>query len=376
MPEQPHVPASSKPLIVVTGSSGIIGSAVIRALLSQYAMVGFDRPGPPYPPPQAECVSVDLRDCDTLDYGMARLRYAYGDRIASVIHLAAYYDFSGEPSDLYDDITVRGTERLLAALEGFEVEQFIFSSTMLVHQPSEPGKLIHEGGRLIGTWAYPQSKIDTEQVIHARRGRIPAVFLRIAGVYTDICDSIPLARQMQRIYENRLTSHLYPGDASRGQAFIHIDDLVDAIVRTVERRQYLPPATAFLIGEPETYSYQQLQRRLGQLMHGEDDWTTQSIPKTIAKTGAWVQDQIPGLEEPFIKPWMIDRADDHYELDITRARSVLGWQPKRRLINVLPHMVGALLQDPAGWYKRHGLEWPKESAIATDVSGFLKPGCQ
>jgi nucleoside-diphosphate-sugar epimerase len=360
MPEQPQVPASAKPLIIVTGSSGIIGSAVIRALVARYAMAGFDRPGPPYPPPEAECISVNIRDRDTLDYGMERLHYAYGDRIASVIHLAAYYDFSGEPSDLYEEITVRGTERLIAALDSFEVEQFIFSSTMLVHQPSEPGKLINEEGPLLGTWAYPQSKIDTEQVIHACRGRIPAVFLRIAGVYTDTCDSIPLAHQMQRIYENRLTSHVYPGDASRGQAFIHLDDLVDAIVRTVDRRQYLPSETAFLIGEPETYSYQQLQDRFGQLIHGEDDWSTQSIPKTIAKTGAWLQDQIPGLEDPFIKPWMIDRADDHYELDITRARSVLGWQPTRRLIDTLPHMVGALLQDPAKWYKRHDLELPND----------------
>jgi hypothetical protein len=31
--------------------------------------------------------------------------------------------------------------------------------------------------------------------------------------------------------------------------------------------------------------------------------------KAVAKAGAWVQDQIPGVEEPFIKPWMIDLAD-------------------------------------------------------------------
>jgi hypothetical protein len=31
-----------------------------------------------------------------------RIRIAYGERIASVIHLAAYYDLSGEPSPLYE----------------------------------------------------------------------------------------------------------------------------------------------------------------------------------------------------------------------------------------------------------------------------------
>ena len=37
----------SKLPVIVTGSSGIIGTAVIQALAAQYAMIGFDRPGPP-----------------------------------------------------------------------------------------------------------------------------------------------------------------------------------------------------------------------------------------------------------------------------------------------------------------------------------------
>ena len=57
----------------------------------------------------------------------------HGTRIASVIHLAAYYDLSGEPSPLYEQIIVGGTERLLEQLRQFQVEQFVFSSTMLVH---------------------------------------------------------------------------------------------------------------------------------------------------------------------------------------------------------------------------------------------------
>jgi nucleoside-diphosphate-sugar epimerase len=43
-------------------------------------------------------------------------------------------------------------------------------------------------------------------------------------------------------------------------------------------------------------------------------------------------DVLPGIDEPFIKPWMIPHADDHFELDITRARELLGWQPQHRLL--------------------------------------------
>jgi nucleoside-diphosphate-sugar epimerase len=349
-----------QPPVIVTGSSGLIGAAVVRALAPHYQVIGFDRAGAPYPPPQAECVSVDVTKAESIRRGLERVRYAYGTRLASVIHLAAYYDFSGEPSDLYEEVTVRGTERLLQALQAFQVEQFVFSSTMLVHRPTSPGRPISEEAPLEGTWEYPQSKIDTEQRICARRGNMPAVRLRVAGVYTATCDSIPIAHQIQRIYEERLTSHVYPGDTSHGQAFVHLDDLIEALRRTVERRQELPVDVAILIGEPETYSYDHLQRTLGRLIHGEADWVTHQIPKALAKTGAWIQDQIPGLEEPFIKPWMIDLADDHYELDISRARALLGWQPQQRLIDTLPSMVKALQADPSGWYKQHKMVPPSE----------------
>ena len=57
---------------------------------------------------------------------------------------------------------------------------------------------------------------------------------------------------------------------------------------------------------------------------------------------------------------MIDRAADHYELDISRARRLLGWEPKRSLRDALPKMVAALKQDPAGWYAAHKLGSPPD----------------
>ena len=127
-------------VILITGSSGLIGSATCDRFGDTFRVIGFDREGPPQPPPSAECVCVDLSSDDSVRKGLERVRRGYGDRIESVIHLAAYYDFSGEPSPLYDEITVRGTNRLLRALHKFEVGQFIFSSTMLVHAPCQPGE--------------------------------------------------------------------------------------------------------------------------------------------------------------------------------------------------------------------------------------------
>jgi len=349
--------------IIITGSSGFIGEALIERLRGKYDIYGLDikEPGSALPE-SATFVECDLTDDESVRAAVEHVPATKERPIASVIHLAAYYDFAGEPSDLYEKVTVRGTERLLRTLRGKPVEQFVFSSTMLVHRATEPGEPIDEEQPLEAKWDYPQSKIDTERVVRETRGDIPAVLLRIAGVYTDHCDSIPLAHQIQRIRENQLTSHVYPGDTSRGQAFVHIDDMVDAFEQTVERRASLPEETAILIGEPETPGYGDIQRRLGKLIHGEENWRTEEIPKTVAKTGAWVQGKIPGVEEPFIKPWMVDLADDHYELDISQAKELLGWTPRRRVRETLEEMVSRMKQDPASWYEAHDLEPAPEHA--------------
>lgn len=92
------MPTVSTEAVVVTGSSDFIGRAVVRRLAKAFRIVGFDREGGPHPPREAECVSIDSTSDESPRAGLERVRYAYGDRIASVVHLAAYYDSSGEPS--------------------------------------------------------------------------------------------------------------------------------------------------------------------------------------------------------------------------------------------------------------------------------------
>lgn len=341
--------------LIITGSSGLIGSSLIDRVGESYWEMGFDREGPPHPPPSTEqIIACDLSSDRSVSAAIDEVRQLGCTHIASVIHLAAYYSFSGNPSPLYEQVTVRGTERLLHGLRDFEIEQFVFSSTMLVHAPCEPGESINEDSPLGPKWDYPKSKVKTEQLILRERGDVPVVFLRIAGVYDDHCHSIPISHQIKRIYEKKIVAHVFPGDITHGQSFVHLDDLIEALVLVVEHRKSLPAVTTLLIGEPETLSYDELQRAISRQLHDED-WKTFRIPRAVAKFGAWLQGLLPG-PGPFIKPWMIDLADDHYALDIGRARQLLGWEPHHSLRETLPKMTAALKADPAGWYKENKLK--------------------
>lgn len=342
-------------VILVTGSAGRIGTAICKRLGEKYPIVGFELLKAIYASQREELVPVDLSSDESVHQAFMHIRNFYGNRIKSVIHLAAYYSFSEKHSDLYDKITVRGTERLLKELQDFEVEQFLFTSTMLVHAPTKPGTPITEDSPVIPNWDYPLSKVKTEKLIHEQRGKIPTVILRIAGVYDDKCHSIPISHQIQRIYENQLESRVFSGDISHGASFVHMDDLVDAICLAVDKRKELPKETVLLIGERNTLSYDELQRRISKLLYNKE-FTTFRVPKLIAKIGSWIQCHIPFMKKPFIRPWMIDLADDHYELDISRAKQLLGWTPKRSLEQTLPIMIKDLKSNPQAWYKFNQLE--------------------
>lgn len=346
-----HTEQHAKPVILITGASGLIGSRLVNRLVDRYQCVALDKSGNPFANMNAESISLDITDGASIDNALQRVRHVYGSTIASVVHLAAYYDFAGEPSDLYDQVTVHGTEKLITALQSFTVNQFIFSSTNLIYKPSEPGKKIREDWPLQPAWDYPESKVRTEKVLREKHGSIPFAILRLAGVYNEDGNSIPIGNQIKRIYDKDITSHLFPGDVLHGNSFIHLDDLDDAFVRTVDRRDELPSETIMNIGESTTYSYDELQNIIGELMY-DHEWKTIEIPKLVAKIGAWAQGLIG---DSFIKPWMVDLADDHYELDISRAKSLLRWEPKHTLKATLPKIIENLQKDPEAWFKANKL---------------------
>jgi nucleoside-diphosphate-sugar epimerase/uncharacterized membrane protein len=364
-PKSPRAQDNTRGVVLVTGGSGFLGSSISTALAKSYRVVAMDLSRGNRR--QADFVSCDIGSDSSVEQAAEEVRRRYGNRIASVVHLAGYYDFTGESNPLYEKINVKGTVRLLHALQTFQVEQFIYASTMLVHAPTEPGVPINEDWPLRPKWAYPQSKLQTELAIQHEHGAIPYVLLRIAGVYTDSALPPTLAHQIQRIYEDQFSSHVFAGTISHGQSFIHIDDLIEAVVRLVDRRLALPAELQLLVGEPSAMGYEALQNEIGYLIHGTLKWETDILPKLLAKTGAHLQEQmelvIPDSidkgEKPFIKPFMVDLADDHYELDISRAHTLLEWEPTHSLREALPGIVNELKTDPVNWYKRNKLTPPE-----------------
>ena len=354
-----------KPVVIITGAAGNIGSNLRRKFSRSYRVFGLDLPEACEG--REALIGCDITDADSVARAIDELQEKLGGSpIASVIHLAAYFDFSGKERPQYKAVNEDGTRNLLRGLQAVEVAQFVYSGTMLVHEPGVPGERITEQAPLAPAWAYPISKARTEEIIREEAGDIPPVLLHLAGLYDDKTAVPTLSHQIARIYERSLKSHVFSGDTHAGQAFIHLYDMLALFKRVVDRRADLEAGEVILAGEPDTMGYDALQNRIGELIHGEENWGTLVVPPPVAKLGAALEteaepvvpDALDEGEKPFIRPFMIDMASDHYALDISKARRLLDWEPKESIADKLPVMIDNLKDDPLGWYEANGITPP------------------
>lgn len=368
------------PVVLVTGAAGNIGRRLKERLADSYHVVGLDMPD--------NCTEPDMFGCDltspaSVREAVAEIVEATGGTFASVVHLAAYFDFSGEDKPQYEKVNVEGTRNLLAALRQAKVEQFVYAGTMLVHAPVAPGERIDENAPLDPGWAYPKSKARTEAAIREEAQDVRTVFLRLAGLYDDRTAVPTLSHQIARIYERRFKSHAFSGDLRAGQSFIHIDDMIELFRKVIDRRATLKPGEVILAGEPDAIGYGKLQHRIGELVHAEPRWRTIVLPGPLAKLGAAFQTRAEPLvpdaldqgEKPFIRPFMIEMASDHFALDIAKARQLLDWEPRHRIEEKLPVLIAALKDDPLTWYRENGITpppWLKAAGSAADDADAVR----
>ncbi|MCB1110366.1 MAG: NAD(P)-dependent oxidoreductase [Chlamydiia bacterium] len=330
--------------IIITGVNGRIGSRLREKLQDKYEIIGIDNE-------ETHAVSfknyfkIDFSSDKEMHKGFDAIYQHHGKDFYSVIHLVAYYSFQGGDYTPYDQITVQGTRRLLKELSRGNIEQLVFSSTLLVHKPCKVGEKIREDSPINARWEYPKSKIEAEKVIINRRQRFSAAILRICGCYDEDCHAIPIARHISRIDKQSLESHFYPGDLQSGAPYLHFEDLVEGIIAVIEKKDSLENDEVFLMGEEETLTFKELQTQIGNLLWNKP-WKTYPIPKWVAKLGAY-------LKKSFIQPWMIDFTDDYYALDLSKSKRLLNWSPKHSLRKTLPIMIKNLKKDRARWYVKN-----------------------
>ena len=171
--------------ILVTGTSGTVGSQVARELLAHgYAVRGLDKNAPPEDlKGRIETVYADLTD------RLALLRAAEG--CEAIAHLAAIPNPSRNGDETIFQSNVTGTQYILAAAEAHGIKRVALASTcctfgiFFAHHRFDPQYLpMNEAHPTLPQDLYGLSKVLNEETARAytRRAGIATVCLRLTTV--------------------------------------------------------------------------------------------------------------------------------------------------------------------------------------------------
>jgi nucleoside-diphosphate-sugar epimerase len=312
--------------LLVTGGTGFIGSHLAedaRRRGGDVVVLGLtDRPEEEDNARLLESLGVQVLPGSVTD---AALCARAMEGVTHVYHLAVAMREAGMTDEYFEEINLGGTRRLLELAGERGLQRFVYCSTIGIFGHRAPG-ITNEDSPLRPGNVYERTKVAAEALAQDFRTRagLPVVILRPADVYG------PRDQRLLKLFRG-VAAGRFPlfGDGRGRRHMVFVDDVVAAFRLASERDQAL--GQALIIAGPESCTLRELidavARATGQRRFG---WRLPLAP--MLAVAAMVEDGCAALNmTPPIYRRRMDFFDSDSAFDTTRARKVLGWEPKVHL---------------------------------------------
>ena len=239
----------------------------------------------------------------------------------------------------FQDANVMPTENLLAATEKAHpgLKRFVFVSSLASYGPSPVGKPLDESSPRRPVEFYGKSKLEAEEAVERRAGKVAYTIVRPSGVYGpgDV-DYFNLFREAAK------GRNLFFGNRDKWASVIYVDDLVELILlaataKAAEGKGYFGSDEAPITwGDFQSHIVEATGKRP----------LTLNLPGLTVDVAAFFGElvtKVDGKPRLFNKQKAIMAAQQAWTCTSAAAKNDLGFEPK-----VLPRegCVRAL-----GWYR-------------------------
>jgi len=324
-------------MILVTGASGFVGSAVVRHLLQAghqvrvlvrptSARINFT--GLP-----VETMEGDLRDPDALARAVAGVQF--------VFHVAADYRlWARNPQDIVRT-NVEGTRNVMNAALIARVERIVYTSSVATLKSRLDGKASDETLRLdpeSAVGAYKYSKVVAERMVDAMvaEHNLPAV---IVNPSTPIGQRDVRPTPTGRIIIEAAAGRI-PAYVDTGLNLVHVDDVAAGHLAALEKgrqgERYILGGQDVLLGDMLREIARQVGRAPPRLR----------LPRRLIFPIAYGAEAIAYFSgrEPFVTTTGLRLAKDHMFFTSAKAERELGYRAR-------PH--NEAIAEAIAWFRQH-----------------------
>ncbi len=324
------------PTVLVTGASGYLGGATVRALQAAGHAVRTLQRRPSGVPGATDVLGTvtDVRDVAEALRG-----------VDAVVHLAAKVSLAGDPREFHR-VNVEGTRLVLAAARAVGVRRLVHVSS-----PS----VAHAGAALAGAAAepadpvrargeYARTKAAAERYALAADGDGLHVVAVRPHLVWGAGDPQLVARIVDRAARGRLPL------LDHGTALIdstYVDNAADALVAALHRAPVVH-GRAYVVtnGEPRTVA-----ELLGGMCAASGVPVPRlSVPAGLARAAGAAVEAVwrvrPGQDEPPMTRFLAEQLSTAHWFDQRRTRAELRWRPRVSLDEGLARLAAAAGRAP------------------------------
>jgi UDP-glucose 4-epimerase len=216
---------------------------------------------------------------------------------------------------------------------------------------------LNEESDLSSFMYYGNSKIAGETILSEYKKKMKVTTFRLSAVYSSYCRSIPLANQIAFIWQRRFGYRILPGKGEGGISYVHIEDILNALKKTILKSEEITTGSIFILSEENHVSNNALYSLTFHELYGKQS-SLIHLPKWFVWFCIYIINKLYLFlgKSYFFKPWMVDIADKRYQFNIEKAKKALEWQPRFQLEQYMKVIIKNLKSNTHRWFAINNIE--------------------
>ncbi len=353
---------SHLPILVVSGASGFIGRYFLEALREDFFIYALARrPQKAADVPFHDNISwirVDIANKEDINRVIRGISESGGADF--FLHLAGFFDFHNKNDPEYERTNVLGTKYILEAASNLNLKRFIFASSLAIFDVSDPSRIICEDSTPDATFPYAKTKREAEKLVRKFSSVFPCTVVRYAAIYSDWCEHLPLYSFLSTWLSNRWDHRILAGKGNTAITYLHINDLIRLHCQIIHKTDQLPRYHHVIASPDQNASYRELFQ-IAYTYSYFHEIKPICLPKWLAFIGLALRNSWGYIfnKQPFERIWMLKYVDVKMNIDASRTRKLLEWEPtKRYLINRrLLFLIWRMKTNPFEWQYRNKIRY-------------------